>query len=368
MKILFIGARLFDDVAFYIEDKNITSILTESNENSPNLQLSNKYYIVPRGMEKPMDIAISNGVDAVVPLIGIDPPLKDVAIMKEKLESEYNIPVIASNSFAVNISSDKIKTKEFFNSISVNTPKYFVFRKNEGFNDNTFDYPLVLKQSEGQGGKNIVIANNCTEFRKYADNFNQVLCEEFIEGSEISIEVLCWNNKFFPLVPVYKGETTLECIHPLNKVKSAPCEITNLDNNKIKETAIKIAKNLKCEGTIDIDFIYSKKKDKLHAIEINTRPSGTRYLSTASTSISPLIQLINMATNDFNLKALKNQIKDYYGLEIPVGDYKGSFPDKGLKRFEKNSWLVHGPKGYERITISGETKEKAYSLFDKLIS
>ena len=51
MKILFIGSRLFDDVSWYLKQENITSIITESNENAINLDLADYNYIVPRGMD-----------------------------------------------------------------------------------------------------------------------------------------------------------------------------------------------------------------------------------------------------------------------------------------------------------------------------
>ena len=87
MKILFIGARLFEDVAPYTKNLAINSILTESNPESPNLKLADSYHIVSRGMDEPMQIAINEEVDGVVPLIGIDEPLVEIAIMKERLEA-----------------------------------------------------------------------------------------------------------------------------------------------------------------------------------------------------------------------------------------------------------------------------------------
>ena len=113
MKVLFIGSRLYDDVAYHVDKLGVESIITESNEEAPNLDLPTKYYIVPRGMDKPMEIAIEEEVDAIVPLLGIDPPLMSVAIMKEEIEKEHHIPVISSNVNAVSIASDKIKTKEW---------------------------------------------------------------------------------------------------------------------------------------------------------------------------------------------------------------------------------------------------------------
>jgi carbamoylphosphate synthase large subunit len=447
VKILFIGARLFDDVYFYLKEKGIYSILTESNENAPNLDLADEYHIVARGMEEPMKIAIEKNVDAVVPLIGIDPPLVDVAIMKEKLEKEYNIPVIFPNKIPVEICSNKFLTKEFFKIYNINTPNYFFFANNNNnqynkfindyqefindietinvnninniknneniknikyikninnnekikssdeikineesnfttylhnlvlnslkineYNKNEipFDFPYVLKQGEGQGGKDLIIGEDEKSFLDYVNNFPTTLVEEYIDGYELSIEVLSYNDEYVPLVPVYKGDTSLKANHPLNKVRYAPAEIEGLDNQVVKEEAIKIAKALAVEGTIDIDFIFSKVDHKLYAIEINTRPSGTRYLSYASTSISPLLSLVDMIINNFSNKVVDDKIKNYYAIEVPVGDYDGPKLKEPIKKFSKNSWVVHGPKGYERVTVSGESKEKLNELTKNL--
>ncbi|GAA5819453.1 MAG: ATP-grasp domain-containing protein [Methanobrevibacter sp. CfCl-M3] len=459
MKILFIGARLFDDVYFYLHEKNIKSILTESNENSDNLGLADKYYIVPRGMSKPLKIAIEEKVDGVIPLIGIDTPLFDVALMKEVLENNYNIPVISSNKIAIKICINKFLTKEFFKYFNIKTPKYFIFHNNNNKDDNNKDnktnkknsknnkkednedkkedsndnadynlklseidsldiinsssaygnlksfikylnnyenkgyenknyhkcnvyetnksnndlinnlnFPCVLKQFEGQGGKDIVIAKDMDSFVEYTNKFDLTLCEEYIDGYEISIEVLSYKNVYIPLVPVYKGETSLEAIHPLNKVRYAPSEIEGLDNDLVKDLAVKIAKNLNAEGTIDIDFIFSKKNKELYVIEINPRPSGTRYLSMASTSISPLLKLVDMISGDFNLNKINNEIKNYCALEIPIGSYTSSKLEKSSKKFDKNSWVVHGPENYKRVTVSGENKEKLFEIVNATLN
>ena len=374
---MFIGARLFDDIYFYLKEKGIKSILTESNNDSPNLDLADEVFIVPRGMQRPMEIAISEKVDGVIPLIGIDTPLKDVAIMKKELESKHNIPVIASNLQAVEISSDKFKTKKFFKQYNIDTPNYFIadnfkeLLKKIKNGSLELDFPIVLKQSTGQAGKNIKIAKNLEEIMEYSLEFDKAIFEEYIEGSEISIEVLAYKNKdkkeFIPLAPVYKGETTKEGIHPLNKLRFAPCEIEGLNNDYIKKIATKIAKSLDCEGTIDIDLIYSKSQDKLFVIEINARPSGTRYLTASTTGINPLIKLVDMVTKEFNTDTINKEMKNYFALEIPIGNYFGEKLNEPLKKIKKNSFVVHGPSDYERITISGETKKTAENIANEIV-
>ena len=177
MKILFIGSRLYDDIDWYVREKGIESILTESNEEAINLELPDQVFIVPRGMEGPKQVALMQNVDAVVPLIGIDPPLIDVAHMKEELEAEYDIPVVAADVRAIEITSSKIKTKEFYQEIGVDTPDYQVLNSPDEL---TITLPVVLKQAEGQGGKDIKVAMTMDDVRQYFEDFDQALCEKFI--------------------------------------------------------------------------------------------------------------------------------------------------------------------------------------------
>ncbi len=365
MKILFIGSRLFDDIGYYIKEKGIYSILTESNENASNLDLADEVYIVPRGMEGPTQIAISQEVDAVIPLIGIDPPLLDVAQMKEELEGEYGIPVIASDVRAVRLTSNKINTKEFFDELEINTPEYQIIKSP---NELKLEFPIVLKQGEGQGGKDIAVAQNMGDVEDYFERFDEALCEKFIEGSEISIEVLGYDGEFIPLEPIYKGETTLEGIHPLNKVKTGPLKIDGFDSNKVRETAFTIAKELNSDGIFEMDFMYDKANDILYAIEINTRPNGTRYLTTATCNINSLHELVNMAVGEFNEFNINEKYRQFYSTEIPIGNYNGPEHSEPLKSFSTDDFVVHAPEGYQRITIRAESKENLDELANELIN
>ncbi len=372
MKVLFIGSRLYDDVAYHVDELGVESIITESNEEAPNLDLPSKYYIVPRGMDKPMEIAIEEKVDAIVPLLGIDPPLMDVAIMKEEIEEKHNIPVISSNVNAVSIASDKIKTKEFFKSINLNVPPAKVLNKDDFDSEEEFlgklgfEFPIVLKQGEGQGGKDICITNQYDDVLEYFNTFEQALIEKFIEGSEVSIEVIGWDGEYLPLVPVYKGETNLEGIHPIKRLRYGPCDFDEMDNEEFRKIAKHIATNLKSEGTIDMDLIYSKDENKVYAIEINTRPSGTRYLSFACTDLNPLNLLVDIAIGKFDVETLESEMKSYYTLEIPIGDYEGPAPQEPVKEYVNGNFIVHGPKGYQRLTIRGNTREETFEIAKEL--
>ena len=363
MKILFIGSRLYDDIDWYVKSKGIESVLTESNEDAVNLDLPDQVFIVPRGMDGPKQVALMQDVDAIVPLIGIDPPLIDVARMKEEVEAEYGIPVIAAGVRAVELTSNKINTKKFYAKIGVATPDYQIL---ESPDELELDFPVVLKQGEGQGGKDIMVAKSIEDVNEYFEKFDQALCERFIEGSEISIEVLGFNGEYVALPPIYKGQTTLEGTHPLNKVKTGPCMVEGLDNNLVQHTAYKVARNLGSDGIFEMDFMYSKENDQLYAIEVNTRPNGTRYLTTATCGINSLCELVNMAAGEFSLADISDRLEYHYSTEIPIGNYEGPSPKEPVKSFEENDFVVHGPAGYQRVTARADSKEKLEKLVEKL--
>ena len=363
MKLLFIGSRLYDDIDWYVRSKGIESVLTESNENAINLDLPDQVFIVPRGMDGPKQVALMQNVDAIVPLIGIDPPLLDVAKMKEEIEEEYDIPVIAAGVRAVELTSNKIKTKEFYTEIGVATPKYQILNSPDELD---LEFPVVLKQGAGQGGKDIKVAKSIEDVREYFEDFDQALCEKFVEGSEISIEVLGYNGEYVALPPIYKGETTLEGTHPLNKVKTGPCMVEGLDNNLVQHTAYKVAKNLASDGIFEMDFMYSKQENQLYAIEVNTRPNGTRYLTTATCGVNSLCELVNMAVGEFSLAEISDKLQYYYSTEIPIGNYEGPSPKEPIKSFEANDFVVHGPEGYQRVTARANSKKELENLVDKL--
>ena len=384
MKILFIGARLYHGVADYVHENGINSIMSESNPDSPNLKLPDKVHIVPRGMEAPMELAIKEDVDAVLPLIGIDGPLLDVGKMKDQLESQYGIPVVASNESAASISTSKIKTKDFFSENKIKTPDYEIFKdpkintithkKNQSASNSQInaqnppkiEFPLVLKQNQGQGGVGIMIAQNEKDYDDYFKKYDTGIAEKFVEGYEISVEVLRWQEKAVPLAVVCKGKTTLEGIHPLDKVKYAPADVDGLSNQLAMDLALKITNLMGSEGNTDVDMIFEPSSGELFAIEMNTRPSGTRYLTAASSGINPLYQMVDMAMGKWDTDRVNGELKEYYALEIPVGELNG--PDNNsTQNFQgQNSWVVHGPKKHERVTIRGENKNKAYGIAKKL--
>ncbi|NYB26721.1 MAG: ATP-grasp domain-containing protein [Methanobacteriaceae archaeon] len=372
MKILFIGARLFNEVANFARSKGIETILTESNPDSPNLDLADEYHIVPRGMEKPTELALREDVDAVIPLIGIDKPLPEVAVMKKELEENHNLPVVASGIRATEISTDKYQTKKFLMENKLKTPWFTELTRDQISPE--LKYPVVLKQSEGQGGVGVKIALSPENTEDYLERYPQAMAEEYVKGAEISVEVLRWNNKSVPLVGVYKGDTTLTGTHPLEKTRSAPVDIEDLDNQELRKIAKKIMDKMDGNGTAEVEFIYDTEKKEINTLEINTRPSGTRFLTFCSSNINPIHQLVNMAVGEWNPQKIEREMKDYCALEMPLPSETLSRnphlknddnQKKQILTLEK-PYIIHGPEKASRITVRSQDMDQSLKIMETL--
>lgn len=367
MKILFIGSRLFDDVSWYAKQNDITTIITESNKNAINLDLADKQYIVPRGMDKPAEIAIKEEVDAVIPLIGIDAPLMDVGLLKEKLENENDIPVVASGYDCAKLASDKFQTKKLMKDNSIKTPSFKELKQPYNLEELTSQLPIVLKTPEGQGGSGVKIALNEEDISEFVKDKDNIFTEEYVEGFEVSIEVLRWRGQTVPLTPIYKGDTTLNGIHPLSKIKQGPLNIEGIDNEShnesLRQLASSIADLVSCEGTMDIDILHDNNSDNDYVIELNTRPSGTRYMTAATSDIYPLCQLIDMASGNWSVDNVIKNMSNYYSAELPVGDFPKDKAINKIKAFDgDNSYIVHGPQHYQRVTLRASSRKQLNDL------
>ncbi|GAB6054822.1 ATP-grasp domain-containing protein [Methanobacterium movens] len=384
MKILFIGARLFDEVAFYAREMGVETILSESSPESTNLKLADKYFLVPRGMDHPMEIALKEDVDAVVPLIGIDKPLLEVARMKEILEKEYNLPVVASGVDATQIAGDKLKTKQFLTKNNIKTPEFqeisreqYLQNNHSKIENNKFKFPSVLKQAEGQGGMGIKIALSKNDADSYFEQYDTAIAEKFVKGMEVSVEVLSWKGKTIALVPVYKGETTLDCTHPLNKMRTAPAQIPQLDNEKLRKLSEDIVDKMGGSGTIEVEFIFDPITCELNALEVNTRPSGTRYLTLTSSSVHPLHELVNMGISKWNKEQIEKNMESNSALEMrlpenrkkAINEIFEKYPENYLNKnlFAKNRpWIIHGHEKARRITIRAKDNNETINIAKKL--
>lgn len=205
--------------------------------------------------------------------------------MLELAGIKYTGSGIASSANCMN----KILTKKLLQIMEIPTPKYAVINKGEDiiqFVDNLlseFDFPLVVKAPCQGSSVGVEIAHNKEQLIKSIENNinydGEILIEEFITGTELTVPVMYDNDKLIalPIVEIvsenafydFESKYTSGMSHHI-----IPARVSDDASEKINRYAIDAYKALSCKGIARIDFFIDKDNNP-YVIEINTIPGMT---------------------------------------------------------------------------------------------
>jgi carbamoylphosphate synthase large subunit len=231
---------------------------------------------------------------------------QEEAIWIEEIHKK-GIKVIGHSLSICELCRDKKQTKEFLQTIGVPVPREY--KLSEIHEDNL---PIALKHTDLWEGKGVSIIS---EINGIPPNLpSDIMAEQYIQGVEMSVQVIRYGNKTIVSPPVYKGTTSHQMIHPLKKTRifPNPWHAETL-NPIVMKTALKIAEELKVEGPIDIDLVATS-EEEIYILEINSRLSGvSRMICSAGHNVMDM--LISMAVGTWNSYQLP---KHGVSMEIPV--------------------------------------------------
>lgn len=147
----------------------------------------------------------------------------------------------------------------------------------------------MFKSLSLAGGSGLQIATSSSEI---PETGYPLLLEEYVQGPEFSVEVLNYQGRTLPLLPIYKGKTNFEGLHPMERVKLAPAPLKPLQAAKLRQLAAQVVKKLNLQPTADIDFVWSQSGPQI--LEINPRFGGVTALSMVSSGILTYKVLVDM--------------------------------------------------------------------------
>ncbi len=154
------------------------------------------------------DFAMNVSIDLTI--VGPELPL-DLGIVDEF--NKRNLTVFGPTQAAAELEGSKVFAKEFMREHKIPTGRFFVangFDEAWGVVDKeAFGYPVVLKADGLAGGKGVVIcyekqqASDALEMimkeRKFGNAGDRIVIEEFLEGQELSFQVLSDGKRVLPL-------------------------------------------------------------------------------------------------------------------------------------------------------------------------
>lgn len=205
--------------------------------------------------------------------------------MLELAGIKYTGSGIASSANCMN----KILTKKLLQITGIPTPQYAVINKGQNiieFVDNIlvqFNFPLVVKAPCQGSSVGVEIAHNKEQLIKSIENNidydGEILIEEFINGTELTVPVMCNSDRVItlPIVEIvsenafydFESKYTIGMSHHI-----IPARVSCDARDKINRYAIDAYKALSCRGVARIDFFIDKDNNP-YVIEINTIPGMT---------------------------------------------------------------------------------------------
>jgi carbamoyl-phosphate synthase large subunit len=252
---------------------------TDTTELSSALQLCDKRFLVkptthPGYIAELLSIVKSNKIGLLVPTVDLD--LKSLAQNKPKFAT-LGCRVLISDPDVIDICQDKRKTYKFLQKNNFDTPATISIRialtnrqSQIANRKSKMSFPLFLKPWDGYAGKANAVVHNHEELAFFAKRIPNPICQEYVEGAEITCDVYV------------DFDMKVRCVVPRRRIEVRAGEISKgqvVKNARITSEAARLVETLGAGPGVITLQLFLTSDDKVKFIEINPRFGGGAPLS-----------------------------------------------------------------------------------------
>lgn len=274
-----------------LREEGYTVILCNSNPATimTDTSVADKVYMEPLNLEYIAKIIRHERPDAILPGIGGQTGLNlAMQLQKKGILKECRTELLGTSSESIERAEDRELFKELCESIGEPVlPSDIATSIEDGLKiAKEIGYPVVLRPAFTLGGTGGGFADNEEEFitimknALYLSPVHQVLIEKSIKGfKEIEYEVIrdkndtaitICNMENLDPVGVHTGDSIVVC----------PSQtLTNKEYHMLRDSALKIIRELKIEGGCNVQFALDPKSFQYYLIEVNPRVSRSSALA-----------------------------------------------------------------------------------------
>ncbi|OOC60575.1 carbamoyl-phosphate synthase large subunit [Paenibacillus ihbetae] len=225
-------------------------------------------------------------------------------------------------------------------------------------------YPVLVRPSYVLGGRAMEIVYSDSELLSYMEQAvkinpeHPVLIDRYMLGKEVEVDAICDGDTV--LIPGIMEHVERAGVHSGDSIAVYPPQyLTQELKDKIAEVTIKIAKELKTRGLVNIQFVIYK--NEVYVIEVNPRSSRTVPFLSKVTGI-PMANLATQAILGGKLKDLGYEEgmwpeSEHVSVKVPV------FSFAKLRRVEPTL----GPEMKSTGEVMGRDVKYAKALYKGLI-
>lgn len=300
-KIFIVGASYLQLPAIIkAKEMGLEVAVADMNPEAIGVSYADKFYNVSTIDEKGIYEASKDfGADGITTL-ATDMPMRAVAYATSKLGLNG-----ISYDTAIK-STDKGEMIKTFKEKNVSHPWFFILNDKNHISQiiNKIVYPCISKPLDSSGSRGVVLIKDASELMEsilYSFEYsrkNGIIIEEYLEGKEVSVEIIVENGTVHILAVTDKITTGSPYFVEMGH--SQPSQISDIDVRNIKNLASKAVLALGIiNGPAHVEIMLTKNGPKI--IEVGARLGGdfiTTHLVPLSTGIDMVKAVINLACGE----------------------------------------------------------------------
>jgi carbamoyl-phosphate synthase large subunit len=289
-----------------LKEEGFETIMVNCNPEtvSTDYDTSDRLYFEPITLEDVLEIYEIEKPKGLIIQYGGQTPLK----LSRDLEKN-GVPILGTSPDQIDLSEDRSRFQKFVKDNKLLQPE-----NGMASNDtqaikiaNRIGYPVVVRPSYVLGGRAMEIVYDDADLKKYltealdVDTKNPVLIDKFLDlAIEFDVEaisdgknhIICGVLQHIEQAGVHSGDSA--CSIP-------PYSINKKLLAEIEVTAIKVIKNMKISGLVNIQLAYAN--EEIYLLEVN--PRASRTIPFVSKAIgSPLAKIAAQIMSGKSLKTL----------------------------------------------------------------
>ncbi|MDY5123914.1 MAG: ATP-grasp domain-containing protein [Treponema sp.] len=164
-------------------------------------------------------------------------------------------------------------------------------------------YPLVIKDTCGLSSYGMEVVKTFGAAKNFLcskKNNGDKIVEELIEGLQFGTEIYAYENEVFVCDPFIFSVNQYGITSPKQSVKIGPVNGKRFRIDELKKELLRLSKELKLNGTAQVDLVFNQSEKKWYIIEINPRLSGMTQTVCSSFGISASDLLMSFVDNRFS--------------------------------------------------------------------
>ena len=263
-------------------NSNPATIMTDTH-------IADKVYMEPLTLEYMAKIIRFERPDAIVPGLGGQTGLNlAVQLAKKGILKECQVEILGTSFESIERAEDRELFKELCESLGEPVIESKIAMSVEEAVEVAaqIGYPVVLRPAYTLGGTGGGFVDNEEQLREmmrhalFLSPVHQVLVEKSIKGyKEIEFEVMRDHNDTAISICCMENIDPVG-VHTGDSIVVAPCQtLTNKEFQMLRDSALKIIRELKIEGGCNVQFALDPLSFKYYLIEVNPRVSRSSALA-----------------------------------------------------------------------------------------